>query len=118
VALELRSAEAQHRPVHLVPPALAVALIITVKLVKWAKRWGSLAVASWHALFDGILQTNRAIFPVPRREPLLEYYGRLGFGTRPGPCGSVGGRPRPYTRAEGGAGAPPSAVRRSRLVGR
>jgi transposase len=25
--------------------ALAVALIITVKLVKWAKRWGSLAVA-------------------------------------------------------------------------
>ena len=25
--------------------ALAVALIITVKLVKWTKRWGSMAVA-------------------------------------------------------------------------
>jgi transposase len=30
--------------------ALAIALIITVKLVKWAKRWDSMAVAQWRAL--------------------------------------------------------------------
>ena len=43
MALQLRSAAAKHRPIHrhrLAQFALAVALIITVKLVKWSKRWG------------------------------------------------------------------------------
>ena len=48
MAEELRSAAAQYRPVHahrLAQFALAVALMITVKLMKWAKRWDSMAVA-------------------------------------------------------------------------
>ena len=40
--------------------SLAAALIITIKLTKWAKRWQSMAVAYWRALLASIHRLTRA----------------------------------------------------------